>query len=67
MGDLVATCTSQLSRNYQLGFNIGNNMSLDDAKKEVGQVAEGLRTLMVIKNESISIILICLWWNLYTI
>jgi len=52
MGDLVATCTSKLSRNYQLGFNIGNNMSLDDAKKEVGQVAEGLRTLMVIKNES---------------
>ena len=53
MGDLVATCTSKLSRNYQLGFNIGNNMSLDDAKKEVGQVAEGLRTLMVIKNESL--------------
>ena len=52
MGDLVATCTSKLSRNYQLGFNIGNNMSLDDAKKEVGQVAEGLRTLTVIKNES---------------
>ena len=35
------------------GVNIGNNMSLDDAKKEVGQVAEGLRTLMVIKNDSL--------------
>ena len=53
MGDLVATCTSKLSRNYQLGFNIGKNMSLDNAKKEVGQVAEGLRTLTVIKNESV--------------
>ena len=53
MGDLVATCTSKLSRNYQLGFNIGKNMSLDSAKKEVGQVAEGLRTLTVIKNESV--------------
>ena len=52
MGDLVATCTSKLSRNYQLGFNLGKNMSLDTAKKEVGQVAEGLRTLSVIKNES---------------
>ena len=52
MGDLVATCTSKLSRNYQLGFNLGQNMSLDTAKKEVGQVAEGLRTLSVIKNES---------------
>ena len=52
MGDLVATCTSKLSRNYQLGFNLGQKMSLDSAKKEVGQVAEGLRTLSVIKNES---------------
>ena len=52
MGDLVATCTSKLSRNYQLGFNLGKKMSLDTAKKEVGQVAEGLRTLSVIKNES---------------
>ena len=52
MGDLVATCTSKLSRNYQLGFNLGQKMSLDTAKKEVGQVAEGLRTLSVIKNES---------------
>ena len=52
MGDLVATCTSKLSRNYQLGFNLGQNMSLETAKKEVGQVAEGLRTLSVIKNES---------------
>ena len=52
MGDLVATCTSKLSRNYQLGFNLGQNMTLDTAKKEVGQVAEGLRTLSVIKNES---------------
>ena len=52
MGDLVATCTSKLSRNYQLGFNIGKKMNLEAAKKEVGQVAEGLRTLSVIKNES---------------
>ena len=52
MGDLVSTCTSKLSRNYQLGFNLGKKMSLDTAKKEVGQVAEGLRTLSVIKNES---------------
>ena len=52
MGDLVATCTSKLSRNYQLGFNLGQDMTLDNAKKEVGQVAEGLRTLSVIKNES---------------
>ena len=44
MGDLVATCMSTLSRNYQLGFNIGSGMSLSKAKG-VGQVAEGVRTL----------------------
>ncbi len=52
MGDLVATCTSKLSRNYQLGYNIGSGLNLLDSKSKVGQVAEGIRTLEVIKNES---------------
>ena len=52
MGDLVATCTSKLSRNYQLGYNLGKGMKIDKAKDEIGQVAEGIRTLEVIKNES---------------
>jgi|TARA_B110000977_G_scaffold201264_1_gene295029 glycerol-3-phosphate dehydrogenase (NAD(P)+) len=52
MGDLVATCTSGLSRNYQLGSNLGNGMTLQEAKDQVGQVAEGIRTLDVIKEES---------------
>ena len=55
MGDLVATCTSTLSRNYKLGHNLGTGMGLDDAKDNVGQVAEGIRTLEVIRNESISL------------
>ena len=52
MGDLVATCMSTLSRNYQLGFNIGTGMSLSKAKESVGQVAEGVRTLEVVLKES---------------
>ena len=52
MGDLVATCMSTLSRNYQLGFNIGSGMSLSQAKDIVGQVAEGVRTLEVVLKES---------------
>ena len=52
MGDLVATCMSTLSRNYQLGFNIGSGMSLSQAKDNVGQVAEGVRTLEVVLKES---------------
>jgi len=55
MGDLVATCTSTLSRNYQLGHSLGTGMSLVDAKDNVGQVAEGIRTLEVIRNESIGL------------
>jgi glycerol-3-phosphate dehydrogenase (NAD(P)+) len=52
MGDLVATCTSNLSRNFQLGTHLGSGFSLDEAKEKVGQVAEGVRTLEVIKEES---------------
>ena len=52
MGDLVATCTSKLSRNYQLGFNLGKGLSIQEAKSEIGQVAEGLRTLEVVMSEA---------------
>ena len=55
MGDLVATCMSTLSRNYQLGFNIGSGMSLSQAKDNVGQVAEGVRTLEVVLKESLKL------------
>ena len=52
MGDLVATCMSNLSRNYQLGFNLGQGMNLNNAKIKVGQVAEGIQTLEATINES---------------
>lgn len=52
MGDLVATCSSNLSRNFQFGFNIGKGLSMSESKDKVGQVAEGIRTLEVIKDES---------------
>jgi glycerol-3-phosphate dehydrogenase (NAD(P)+) len=55
MGDLVATCTSKLSRNYRLGYNLGKGMNLKEAKEEIGQVAEGIRTLQVIRNESLEL------------
>ena len=52
MGDLVATCMSNLSRNYQLGLNLGKGMTLLQAKVQVGQVAEGIRTLEVAHEEA---------------
>ena len=53
MGDLMATCTSRLSRNFQLGELIAKDISLLDAKDQVGQVAEGARTLEVVYHEAI--------------
>lgn len=53
MGDLVATCTSSLSRNFQLGRSLGEGLKLTKAKENVGQVAEGIRTLDVVKAESV--------------
>ena len=52
MGDLMATCTSKLSRNFQLGELIAADLSLLDAKDKVGQVAEGARTLEVVYHEA---------------
>tara|TARA_B100001029_G_scaffold79894_1_gene65498 strand:- start:5748 stop:6782 length:1035 start_codon:yes stop_codon:yes gene_type:complete len=52
MGDLMATCTSKLSRNFQLGELLAQDNSLKDAKNKVGQVAEGARTLEVVYHEA---------------
>ena len=53
MGDLMATCTSKLSRNFQLGELIAEDLSLLEAKERVGQVAEGARTLEVVYHEAL--------------
>jgi glycerol-3-phosphate dehydrogenase (NAD(P)+) len=44
MGDLVLTCTSDLSRNRRVGLGLGEGRSLDDILEELGQVAEGVMT-----------------------
>lgn len=44
IGDLIATCSSPLSRNYQVGYKLGQGKKLDDILKELGSVAEGVRT-----------------------
>lgn len=44
VGDLFATATSPLSRNYRLGNLVGKGHSAVDALKEIGQVAEGAPT-----------------------
>lgn len=50
MGDLVATCTSTLSRNRSFGERLGQGESLEEAAKATkGQVAEG-----VVSSQSVS-------------
>ena len=44
VGDLIATCSSPLSRNYRVGYLLGKGKKLDDILKELGVVAEGVKT-----------------------
>ena len=44
MGDLVLTCTGNLSRNRRVGLGLGEGKTLDMILKELGQVAEGVIT-----------------------
>jgi glycerol-3-phosphate dehydrogenase (NAD(P)+) len=45
MGDLVATCISPQSRNRYVGEQLGRGRRLDEILAELGQVAEGVRTV----------------------
>ncbi|BDG10138.1 NAD(P)H-dependent glycerol-3-phosphate dehydrogenase [Anaeromyxobacter paludicola] len=42
MGDLVLTCSSDLSRNRRVGFGLGQGRKLEEIQRELGQVAEGV-------------------------
>lgn len=44
MGDLVLTCTGELSRNRTVGFEMGRGRSLSDVLSGLGHVAEGVKT-----------------------
>lgn len=52
VGDLVATCTSNLSRNFQIGYALGEGCSLGEAESRLGQVAEGVNTLKQVKQKA---------------
>ena len=44
MGDLIATCSSGLSRNNQVGRMLAKNIPLDKIRKNMDNVAEGIET-----------------------
>ena len=49
VGDLIVTCSSPKSRNYQVGYALGEGLSLEAAVARLGEVAEGVNTLKVLK------------------
>lgn len=44
MGDLIATCSSPMSRNYTVGSMLGHGKKINDILSELGSVAEGVKT-----------------------
>jgi len=52
VGDLIVTCSSEKSRNYRVGHALGRGLSLEDAVAQIGETAEGVNTLKVLKEKS---------------
>ncbi|MEM6590482.1 MAG: NAD(P)H-dependent glycerol-3-phosphate dehydrogenase [Cyanobacteria bacterium P01_C01_bin.73] len=48
LGDMLATCTSPLSRNYRVGFGLAQGKSLDQILAGLGSTAEGVNTTNVL-------------------
>ena len=48
MGDLIATCSSNQSRNFRVGYNLAQGKTLEEVLAELGQVAEGVRTTRIV-------------------
>lgn len=44
MGDLIATCSSPMSRNYTVGSMLAKGKKINDILSELGSVAEGVKT-----------------------
>ncbi len=52
MGDLVLTCTGELSRNRRVGMELGKGRALPEILGEMKQVAEGVKTARSAKDLS---------------
>ncbi|NJO44073.1 MAG: NAD(P)H-dependent glycerol-3-phosphate dehydrogenase [Cyanobacteria bacterium CRU_2_1] len=48
LGDLLATCTSPLSRNYRVGYGLAQGKSLEQILTELQSTAEGVNTTNVL-------------------
>jgi glycerol-3-phosphate dehydrogenase (NAD(P)+) len=50
LGDLVATCSSPLSRNRTFGEHLGRGESLEQAQRATRQTAEGVKSCLAIRD-----------------
>lgn len=48
LGDLVLTCTDDQSRNRQLGLALAKGKTLEQAREDIGQAIEGVRTVSAV-------------------
>src|SRR3546814_12217465 len=51
MGDLIATCTSALSRNRHVGVELGRGRAIDDIVADMHMVAEGVKSAPTVRSE----------------
>ncbi|MYR62731.1 NAD(P)H-dependent glycerol-3-phosphate dehydrogenase [Streptomyces sp. SID625] len=49
MGDLVATCASDLSRNHSVGYRLGLGMTVEEAQHLTKQTAEGVASCKAVR------------------
>lgn len=49
MGDLVLTCTDDLSRNRRMGLALAAGKTIDEAKAEIQQVVEGVKAARAVR------------------
>ena len=52
VGDLIVTCMSPLSRNYRVGYALGQGKTLAQAVEALGEVAEGVNTLRLVREKA---------------
>ncbi len=50
LGDLILTCTGNLSRNRKVGMELGSGLKLSEIIKKLGMVAEGVDTCHSVYN-----------------
>jgi len=55
VGDLILTCTSDLSRNYRFGYAVASGKSIDEALAEIHQSVEGVNTVKLVKHKADSV------------